>query len=330
MKVYINENSFPILSGEDCIDEYVKFVQDNLPNFYTLLEYLDKQNVDIYVNTTKLARFIADLDPYIKSRFNKYLTNYVQSHQEHTKGIFQYYQHSLVKTSNCIQYETILDEYSSLAFAIFHNDILIINFPNTVFTKRPLIPIIVSEYDISKPDRIENVGFIQNYIELFFEFEIKNIGITPIEFEKFKNEYLLFWNKFDASNWNPTENEFPAHDIIHKYLKDEMEVQKKDKGFNEKVGIHLKWCRIMAILNFYQFDAEVSKLNPNYNHIFSAGSGSKKIYLSTDIQHGEMEICKHNGDHLCEVYNIDKGKHPEKNFKKDDAVWKTHCIKVEK
>ncbi len=340
MNIYFNENSLPILSKIECIEEYTTFVSESLSILSQQIKEIQKNGYHVfYFDNDKIQQFRKELDTgTTKTAFNRILGYLTAENDTYSTHSYTFFQHPNLPINECLAYSTEI-EYGALQYAATIQNtekIKILNFPNTIFSLRPFIPIIKSDADANKKDEFIFLNCIEIqanfHLSLFLETTIK--PILSDKYDVFYTKYMDFYKNFDFSMWNPNQNPFPAHHIIHEYLKDKMEKEKTGKGFNEKETIHEKWGEAMAILNFYTFDEGISNLNQKDTNkkrrIFSAGNGKNKMYLSTDFQHGEMEICDHNGKHLCEIYTIDKGKHVENNFKEGDADWKTHCIKTER
>jgi hypothetical protein len=72
-------------------------------------------------------------------------------------------------------------------------------------------------------------------------------------------------------------------------------------GTEEKIAYYKEVFKVIATLNFYEYNADITKKNNRL--VFEFGEGSSKIYLALDTQHGSIECHNHQGVHKGE-YNF--------------------------
>jgi hypothetical protein len=68
---------------------------------------------------------------------------------------------------------------------------------------------------------------------------------------------------------------------------------------NERIAIYKHWSEKIAMINWYEYDATLTKINNNRD-IYHIGEGRNRIYLALDSENGRFECCDHQGIHKGE------------------------------
>ncbi len=130
--------------------------------------------------------------------------------------------------------------------------------------------------------------------------------------KKIKTEFYnnSKYKDFDWEKWQPNKD-FPNNLLPFRALSDLFTVdnwqdfrEKIKKNAPEKISIISKMAKIVATINGYTFEKDISKLNAQKSgkirEIYSAGESNHKIYLSADFESGGFEVFSYNATWLGE------------------------------
>lgn len=148
-------------------------------------------------------------------------------------------------------------------------------------------------------------------LELFFEKYIICLFKDNSKYQNFKSVYFEFSQSFNWQSWQPNSRPTPAHEILKKLIP----LFKKNAKKNDASFIF--WGHIMAILNGYSYNKELTMHNSkqkNVNDIFQSGieKGNNTVFFSIDTENGNLEIYNYQGIHMNHIYGIRAGLRSQK------------------
>ncbi len=174
---------------------------------------------------------------------------------------------------------------------------------------------------------------LKNWIKVYAEWQ-ELISEKEV-FEEIKNKFFEGekYLNFDWGNWQPNkdfpDNLLPFKEVSDVYVQNFRE-QTRNMSRGEIKSIINKAGKIVAIINGYKFDKEVSGINEKgaKREIYSAGESNHIIYLSVDFEHGGFEVCNHTGEWQGE-YSF-SGKNTSNPKDKSMETIYNHSIKIKK
>jgi hypothetical protein len=289
MKFVLNDACFDddlILS--DC--------ENRIRNLLSILKVAGHQSYMVYKHISNIENWLKTHSDLLENRLIIQLRQYLQKLEptpklDNPNTYFFYFNHQDTGTENLVHIADDRVTDTALAFAAEQiqqaQSLSVINInKNGKFGKRPFLPVLISQHQVSKPDVLVNipcfdtVQAIEN-IEYYLLFQrFIQPFVEEKEIESVRKAFLEFKAQHDNSKWQPKqmdnknekllpEHAFPAtnNDVLKDvliYFKKILPSKTKGSYEDNKV-VYTDYAYAAAILNGYVFNAELSAHYKKYD-----------------------------------------------------------------
>ncbi|OFX44240.1 MAG: hypothetical protein A2046_07720 [Bacteroidetes bacterium GWA2_30_7] len=318
MNVYLNEKCL-----ETCKE--VNFVPQFLSESFSLFE---KKRINIYTRFNEIESWFNYWEPCFDATLKAFTIQLFRCFEDcqvtNREYYYYYFKHQDFGLSlgENISHFSLSDATDKI---LSGQDTIVLNLPDNNFCKRPFLPILKSPYDNKLKDELANIPCFDDAKKIIqyilLHEKIKPLINDEVEFEKFKNDYLIFLDKFDFSAWKPKTFSkdnvlnlkivFPA--INYKAIKNNLLKWKiTKKSYEDNIVSYKELGGIILELHGYTKNFQ---LTSHYVYdIYEAGYGNSKLLISIDTENGAFELIENDGTHIGE-YGNDGVYKPNKNKK---------------
>jgi len=193
--------------------------------------------------------------------------------------------------------------------------------------------------NLSSIPTIDNIDDIEYLKKWFYknitlkECLLDSYNLVCKELENPNSVLSTTLKNFDFETWNPSEIYFPLIQFSNYLFPnqnaslfiDQQRNLRQDKGNIRKIN------EKFAKINGYVLDECVKSANTNgIRYIYKAGNGKQRIYISTDFESTEFEVCNFEGEWLGSYGYFGTETKPLKSMKKreKEKFASEHSIKV--
>lgn len=319
VEIFINELSWDSINFADdstiqaeleAFRLTLNFLTQKQKNYPKLLLFFDQEGINRLLQDEYVALLEVQALKQIKTNLFRYFKNWQETEYRQQANQTNYYFLNLNEASIELVNNSSLAEIAERKLTNHNQTFLILNFSQSRFKNQNFLSILRYAFqqlpEMTHIEQLDDSKLLKKWLRI--EIDWKNAIQNAQQFEKIK---LCFQNSklynFDFDNWIPKEKYLPLTEISNQLVDDDWNNFRDNlrKNAQNKEAVISQKAKEVAIINGYDLDEQVSKLNKSKEHkreIYKAGNSRDTIYLSVDFEKGGFEICDFDGVHLGEFW----------------------------
>lgn len=326
-----------VFFNERCLTERDEFPENIVYFLNQHLDRLYKSKIKVFSKLDDIKNWIekwSDVDTQLEKGLLTAIKNVYNCEENSEQFYYYHFRHQdfVLGLSENISTASI----SIAANRMMQNQkVAVLTVPISLYSKRPNIAVIKSPYDSKYIDILVNIPNFNTGQEIINFFLLIN-EIEPQlgkDFERFKIEYLDFYQEFNKTNWEPktiiksmlsSELAFPA--LQKPFLKEKISNLKiRNMDYETNKANYMRLGGAILELHGYVKNTRISNL---YDvDVYEAGVGNAKLLICIDEENGAFEVCEGlSGDHLgAYKYSGEvQKKYTNRNELRDHSLTKEH------